>query len=140
MPVPATSRPSAPAADYDQGGFANQTGFSGEIPSFVSQAQTTPIGVPQTQQSGFQSGFQTGFGVSGQQFGQQPAPQNGFGGQPLFNNAQPTQTYTPVFSNTAPNQPVTGETKNMNALNGVPQTSAVEKNENGVPSYLRRKR
>ena len=128
----APNRPATPAAgDYEDAG-AN----AGEIPSFVNSARPAPMGVP-TPAAG---GYQPGFGYNAPQQGAQQPMGYGNNQQPLFNQ-QPQQPYTSQF----------GNTMNMPAVNPMgepavppvqtpPQPSSLEKDDRGVPAFLRRKK
>ena len=114
-----------------------------EIPGFVSTGRPTPMGVPSPAAGGFQTGFNNGY-TPGNYNGYTPAPpqQNGFGG---FGNGyvpQQTTQYTPTFP---ANQQGMNQGNPMGSAPAVPpaqppQPSAMEKDELGVPAFLRRKK
>ncbi len=145
----AANRPATPGAgDYEDengyNGYASQENSGeGEIPSFVNTGRPTPMGVPSAVAGGFQTGFNGGNGYNPNGFnGYTPAqpqqPQQGFGNG--FNGYVPQQTsqFTPVFNS--------NQQGNMGAAPAVPpaqqppQPSAMEKDELGVPAFLRRKK
>ena len=137
----ASARPATPVTrEYEEqnfGGYASNYAEE-EIPSYVGGARQ-PMGVPMPQ-------AQQSFQPAQQQFTQpvqpvqpqQPvAPTYGNNQQPLFNQ-QPAQPYASNFGNTAPMQPIApaGEPAPMQ-----PQTApATEKDERGIPAFLRRKK
>lgn len=135
-------RPATPGAgDYEEESYAPygaQNGGEGEIPNFVNTGRPTPMGVPSAA-----GGFQTGFGGNGFNGYTPAAPQQqGFGGS--FNGYVPQQTtqYTPNFQN---NQQGMNQGAPMGGAPAVPpaqppQPSAMEKDELGVPAFLRRKK
>ena len=103
-----------------------------EIPSFVSGAVQTPMGVPAAAQTGYQPGF--GY----QQPAQQPQP-TGYGNsqQQLF-QPQATQQYTPQFGQIgvqAGQQPEQA----MPQTQTPPQSSRMDRDDKGIPAFLRRK-
>ena len=145
----AGGRPVTPGAgDYEEDQYgsgygAQNTNGEGEIPGFVSTGRPTPMGVPSPAAGGFQTGFNNGY-TPGNYNGYTPAPpqQNGFGG---FGNGyvpQQTTQYTPTFP---ANQQGMNQGNPMGSAPAVPpaqppQPSAMEKDELGVPAFLRRKK
>lgn len=145
----AGGRPATPGAgDYEEDQYgsgygAQNTNGEGEIPGFVSTGRPTPMGVPSPAAGGFQTSFNNGY-TPGNYNGYTPAPpqQNGFGG---FGNGyvpQQTTQYTPTFP---ANQQGMNQGNPMGSAPAVPpaqppQPSAMEKDELGVPAFLRRKK
>ena len=114
------------------------SGNTGEVPTFMSSSRPS-MGVPGMVNTG---SFQTGFSYQ-QTAPQQPVqatqpfapvgqgvpaaqPVNGFGAQPTG--------YQPLFNN---NGQVTGQTGNMHPI---PQNPALETDNHGVPSFMKRKK
>ncbi len=141
-------RPATPGAgDYEDEGYAGynaqNAGGENEIPSFVNTGRPTPMGVPSPAAGGFQTGFNGGYNP-GNYNGYTPAPpqQGNFGG---FGNGyvpQQTAQYTPAFPS---NQQGMNQGSPMGGAPAVPpaqppQPSAMEKDELGVPAFLRRKK
>ena len=115
----------APAREY------GEAVEEGEIPSFVNSARPASMGVP-TPAAGYQNGF--GYQQQAQQPQQQPLTY-GNSQQPLFQQ-QVQQPYASQFGNgmqqpmnEQPMQPATP-----------PQPSSMEKDDRGVPAFLRRKK
>ena len=145
----AGGRPATPGAgDYEEDQYgsgygAQNTNGEGEIPGFVSTGRPTPMGVPSPAAGGFQTGFNNGY-TPGNYNGYTPAPpqQKGFAG---FGNGyvpQQTTQYTPTFP---ANQQGMNQGNPMGSAPAVPpaqppQPSAMEKDELGVPAFLRRKK
>ncbi len=126
----------ASVADRDNGSsFLNRS--TGEVPTFMSTSRPS-MGVPGMVNTGsFQTGFsyqQTApqqpvqatqpFAPVGQQA--QAQPMTGFGVQP--------SNYQPLFNG---NGQVTGQTGNFRP---VPQNSAMETDNHGVPSFMKKKK
>ena len=129
----APNRPATPAAgDYED---ANTN--TGEIPSFVNSARPAPMGVP-TPAAG---GYQPGFGYNAPQQGAQQPMGYGNNQQPLFAQ-QPQQPYTSQFGNTINMQPMNpmGGEPAVQPVQTPPQPSSLEKDDRGVPAFLRRKK
>lgn len=138
----APARPATPAAgDYDDSPAGYQPAYGGsddEIPSFVNAGRPS-MGVP-TPAAG---GYQAGFGYQPQQGAQ---PQQGgmnYGAtqQPLF-NSQPPQPYAPAFGNNMPQQPMSpmGNDPAVAPAQTPPQPSSMERDDRGIPAFLRRKK
>ncbi len=147
----AANRPATPGAgDYEED--TNYDGYNGqnangenEIPSFVNTGRPTPMGVPSAVAGGFQTGFggsngynPTGFNGYTPAQPQQPQ-QQGFGGG--FNGYVPQQTtqYNPAFASNQQQNPM-GAAPAVPPAQQPPQPSAMEKDELGVPAFLRRKK
>ncbi|MBR4082558.1 MAG: cell division protein FtsZ [Clostridia bacterium] len=121
-----------PAREYAEPAYGET---EGEIPSFVNTARPASMGVPNPA-----AGYQTGFSY------QQPVPQPqqqaqqpmGYGNtqQPLFQQ-QAQQPYASQFGNTVQNAPVMGEPA-VQPMQTPPQPSSMEKDDRGVPAFLRR--
>ena len=111
----------APAREY------GENVEESEIPSFVNSARPASMGVPTPA-----AGYQNGFGY--QQQAQQPQQPMGFGNnqQPLFQQ-QAQQPYASHFGNTMQAAPV-----NEMQPTTPPQPSTMEKDDRGVPAFLRR--
>lgn len=125
----AYNRPATPAAnDYEA-----SSSDAEEIPDFVNSARPAPMGVP-TPMAGYQSGF--GYSVPQQNAQQQPM---GYGNtqQPLFNK-QPQQPYASQFGNTQAMPNVQAEAAPQQQT--PPQPSSMEKDDRGVPAFLRRRK
>ena len=128
--VSAPARNAAP--EYEEnafGGYASNYAEEENL-SYVGGAQQ-PMGVPMPQQS-----YQPAPAFT--QPMQQPNP-NTYGNtqQPLFNQ-QPQQPYTPAFGNNAPVQPAAAPVAEPAQQ---PQQPAVaDRDERGVPAFLRRKK
>jgi cell division protein FtsZ len=122
------SRPATPAAnDYEA-----SSNEAEEIPEFVNSARPAPMGVP-TPAAGYQSGF--GYSMPQQNAQQQPM---GYGNtqQNLFNK-QPQQPYASQFGNT---QTMSTPVEAAPQQQTPPQPSSMEKDDRGVPAFLRRKK
>lgn len=129
----APARPATPAA----GDYEPTPAEGNEIPSFVNSARPAPMGVPTPAAGGYQPGF--GYNAPQQQGMQQPM---GYGNtqQPLFNNQQPQQPYTPQFGNSMNQQAPMGGEPAVPPVQTPPQPSTMEKDDRGVPAFLRRKK
>ena len=148
----AANRPATPGAgDYEED--TNYDGYNSqnangenEIPSFVNTGRPTPMGVPSAVAGGFQTGFGGSNGYNPNGFNgyppaqpQQQPQQQGFGGG--FNGYVPQQTtqYNPAFASNQQQNPM-GAAPAVPPAQQPPQPSAMEKDELGVPAFLRRKK
>lgn len=125
------------AARYGEGSAAyDPAAQAGDIPSFVNSARPA-MGVPNPSVSGMASGF--GFtgqpAQTGQMFVPYGTPQQG---QQLFPN-HPVAPHQPVFNANVPvpMQPMPGQEQ---AQQGTGEPESTEKDERGIPAFLRRKK
>ena len=125
------------AGDGEGEAYAAPSAGEGDIPSFVNTGRPAPMGVP-ANAGGFQPGFGGGYAPGNYQgyAPAQPQQQPGFGGG--FGGYAPQQGgYTPAF-------PANQQGMNQGApapqAAQPPQPSAMEKDELGVPAFLRRKK
>ena len=124
------------SAQYAEGSaIGDSSSQVNDIPSFVSSARPA-MGVPNPGMSGVASGF--GFSNQPTQPGQMFVPYgNQQTQQPLFPN-QPVAPHQPVFNTNVqpPMQPVQQEQVRQES----PALSNTEKDERGIPAFLRRKK
>ena len=129
--VNAPVRTAVSAPEYEENAFSGYASnyAEEEAPAYTRQPMGVPM--PQMQQPAFQPA--PAFNTSAQQ----PVNPNTYGNtqQPLFNQ-QPQQPYASNFGNPAPVQPAPVADPNA----GQPAPSATDKDERGIPAFLRRKK